>query len=123
MKILVTGPNGFIGSHLLKVMSDAGDEIIAVVKNTKENISSIQDLTGVRIVYCEMAEITTLPEKITDRDIALCVHLAWAGSSGEGRADYALQLQNVQYALDTVKVLPQMNIKRFVGAGTLAEKD
>ena len=123
MKILVTGPNGFIGSHLLKVMSDAGDEIIAVVKDTKENISSIQNLPGVRIVYCEMAEIATLPEKVTDRDIALCVHLAWAGSSGEGRADYALQLQNVQFALDTVKVLPQMNIKRFVGAGTLAEKD
>lgn len=123
MKILVTGPNGFIGSHLLQVMSDAGDEVIAVVKDRQENIASIKDLPGVRIVYCELSEIAALPEKVADRDIALCVHLAWAGSSGDGRADYALQLENVRYALDVVKVLPQMGIRRFVGAGTLAEKD
>ena len=123
MKILVTGPNGFIGSHLLKVMSEAGDEIIAIVKDEQENVASINNLPLVRIAYCDLKEIALLPKIVPDRDIALCVHLAWAGSSGEARADYALQLQNVRYSLDMVKILPQMGIRRFAAAGTLAEKD
>ena len=49
--------------------------------------------------------------------------MAWAGSTGDARADYALQLDNVRYALDTVNAIAKMNIKRFVCAGTLAEKD
>lgn|SRR5574344_1233718 len=122
-KILVTGSNGFIGTYLLKEMSKDGNEIIAIVKDNKENIKEIKDLPGVRIVYCELSNLSCLISKISDRDIDICIHLAWAGSSGEARADYELQLQNVKYALDMVKVANIMGIKRYVGAGTLAEKD
>lgn len=122
-KALVTGSNGFIGTNLLRWLSKSGVEILAVVKNRQERVSEIENLPGVRIVYCSLDEITKLPELIPDRDIDCCIHLAWAGSSGDARADYELQLQNVKYALDTVVAISQMNIKRFVGAGTLAEKD
>lgn len=122
-KVLVTGANGFIGTALLKEMSKHGVEIIAVVKDENENIDGIKHLTGVKIVYCELDEINKLCELIPDRDIETCIHLAWAGSTGDARADYDLQLDNVKYALDTINVIARMGIKRFVGAGTLAEKD
>lgn len=120
---MVTGANGFVGSALLNEMVKDGIEIIAVIRNEEENIAGIKDLPGVSIVYCELSDIAKLPEIVLDRDIDACIHLAWAGSFGDARADYELQLNNVKHSLDLVNALARMNIKRFVGAGTLAEKD
>lgn len=122
-KVLVTGPNGFIGSALLKVLSEEGVEVIAVVKDINENITAIESLPNIKIVYCELSEIDKLSKIVTDRDIDTCIHLAWGGSFGDARTAYDLQLKNVKYTLNLVDVLPKMNIKRFVGAGTLAERD
>jgi len=122
-KAIVTGANGFIGSSLLKVLSENGVQVYAIIKDINERIEHIKDLPGVKIVYCELANISQLPELISDRDIDTCIHLAWAGSFGDARADYEMQLTNVKYALKTVDAVASMEVKRFVGAGTLAEKD
>ncbi|WP_022766599.1 NAD-dependent epimerase/dehydratase family protein [Butyrivibrio sp. XPD2006] len=122
-KCLVTGANGFIGSELLKVLSDEGVEVIAVVRSRHSNIDKIKNLKGVSIVYCDMDDIHNLPQIVVDRDIDTCIHLAWIGSFGEERGYYEMQLRNVRYALQLVDSINQMGIKRFVGAGTLAEKD
>jgi len=122
-KAIVTGANGFIGSSLLKVMSENGVQIYAIIKDHNELVDHIKDLQGVKIVYCELNDIIKLPELIPDRDIDTCIHLAWVGSFGDDRADYEMQLSNVKYALKTVDVVASMGVKRFVGAGTLAEKD
>ncbi len=123
MKIIVTGANGFLGSMLLKELQSKDILIYAVVKNEKENIDNIRNLSGVRIIYCDLDHIRWLPELINDRDIDMCIHLAWAGSFGDARADYQLQLTNIDYSMKLVDVLASMGVKRFVGAGTLAEKD
>lgn len=122
-KVIVTGANGFIGSNLLKILVDNGVKVYAIIKDEKESIENIRNLKNIEIKYCELSKICELPSIIEDRDIDACIHLAWAGSFGDARADYELQLQNVKYTLDVVNVLKEMNIKRFVGAGTLAEKD
>lgn len=122
-KIILTGANGFVGSALIKVLSNNGVEIYAVVKDQHERIDHIENIPGVKIVYCDLSEINKLPELITDRDIDTCIHLAWDGSFGEKRSNYSLQLKNIEYALDTINVISRMGVKRFVGAGTLAEKD
>lgn len=122
-KFLVTGANGFIGTALLDLLSKKGAQIIAVVKEETKQIDYIKKIKGVRIVFCKLEDIAKLSSKVVDRDIDICIHLAWAGSSGETRADYNLQLLNVKYAVDMVRVAHEMGIKRYVGAGTLAEKD
>jgi len=122
-KALVTGANGFIGTALLKEMAKNGVYIYAVVKDESMDVSEISALKGVEIVYCSLEEIYSLPKLVADRNIDVCIHLAWDGSFGDARADYSKQLMNVKYALDTVNVASLMGIKRFVGAGTLAEKD
>lgn len=122
-KVILTGANGFVGSALIRVLSENGVQVYAIIKDRNEKISHIENLPGVSIVYCELSEIAKLPELIQERDIDTCIHLAWAGSFGNDRANYALQLENVKYALDTVNAVAAMGVKRFVGAGTLAEKD
>ena len=122
-KVLVTGANGFIGSSLLHYLSDNDVEVFAVIKDISERVNHIESLKNVHIVYCDMDSIEKLPDLIDDCDIDTCIHLAWVGSFGELRADYALQLKNIDYAMRTINTIYEMGIKRFVCAGTLAEKD
>lgn len=122
-KAIVTGANGFIGCELLKLLSKQGVKVYAVIKDEDENIEAIKNLSGIKIVYCDMKNIESLPDKISDRDIDVCIHLAWCGSFGNDRADYNLQLTNVKFSLDLIEAISKMGVKRFVGAGTLAEKD
>lgn len=119
---IVTGANGFIGSALLRELTDRKVKVYAVIKNEKENVDPIKDLPGVEIVYCEMDDLKTLPEKIAGQP-EVFYHLAWAGSTGPARADYALQFKNAQWTLDAVNTAKALRCHRFVGAGTLAELD
>ncbi len=122
-KVLVTGANGFIGSWLLRELNNKGVSVLAIVKNADSDISSIRNLPNVQIIYSDMSEIKQISQQIPDRDIDVFYHLAWAGSSGQKRSDYELQLLNTKFTLDAVNAAASLGCKRFVGAGTLAELD
>lgn len=119
---IVTGANGFIGGALLRELSSHKVSVFAVVKDEIENVESIRDLPGVKIVYCGMDELENLTKKVPDRP-EVFYHLAWAGSTGLARADYELQLKNTKWVLDAVNMAKELGCQRFVGAGTLAELD
>lgn len=120
---IVTGANGFVGSALLRELTDRGVAVWAVIKDTNENIESICSLPGVTIVYCEMDELATLPQKIKVPQPDIFYHLAWAGSTGPARADYELQFTNARWTVDAVNAAKALGCRRFLGAGTLAEYD
>ena len=120
---IVTGANGFVGSALLKELTGHGFEVYAVVKDERENIDAIAGLPGVKILYCEMDTLAQLPQKVGTSQPDVFYHLAWAGSTGTARAEYALQFANARWTLDAVNVAKALGCKRFVGAGTLAEFD
>lgn len=122
-KVIVTGANGFIGKALLEVLSDAGMHVYALVREGCKDTAHLESMNGVQIIACDLEHVDRLPEMIKDTDIDTCIHLAWSGSFGDMRADYELQLTNVTYALKMIDVVAGMGVKRFVGAGTLAEKD
>lgn len=118
-KALVTGANGFLGSLLIKELLDNGVQVIAAdMEGHSDRIP-----VGARFVSFDMADFSSLKNAVTDKDIDVIYHMAWAGSSGPQRADYALQLRNARFTCDAVNVAAEMGIKRFVGAGTLAQMD
>jgi len=121
-KFLITGATGFIGTALLQVLMQENVDVIAVVR-TARDISRFEHFPNVRFVACDMHNYKDLPLLISEKDIDICIHLAWDGSTGKPRADYNLQLDNTRFTLDLVEALARMNVKRFIGAGTLAEKD
>lgn len=118
-KALVTGANGFLGSLLTAELLKNGVEVIAADMDGCN--SRIPD--GARFAAFDMSVPSSLANAVSDRDIDVIYHMAWAGSSGPQRADHALQLRNAQYTCDMVNAAAQMGIKRFVGAGTLAQFD
>ena len=119
---VVTGADGFIGKALLKELSNNCVNIYAVVRNESVDIESIKDISGVNIIYCDMNHIDELPDKI-NQTADVFFHLAWFGSTGDVRGDYDVQLKNVDWTINAVRIAKKLGCQRFVGAGTLAELD
>ena len=116
-KALVTGANGFIGKALVGELINQKVEVIAL---DREDLGIFPDT---RFAVCDLRNCEAMPSLISDRDIDTVFHLAWGGASGDLRADYAMQLENVKMTCDMVNTAAKMNIKKFVGAGTLAQYD
>lgn len=121
-KAIVTGANGFIGSELLRVLDSHRIQTYAIIRNKESVIDGIQGLQHVKVICCDMANLRSLPDKIKDKADTF-YHLAWRGSTGKDRGNYALQLENAKWTADAVSVAAQLGCSRFVGAGTLAELD
>ncbi len=119
VKALITGANGFLGSLLVKKLTKSGVEVIAADMEGQNN----RIPGNIRFVEFDMRNFNTLVNSVKDDNIDVMYHMAWAGSSGELRADYELQLYNAKYTCDAVKAASEIGIKRFVGAGTLAQAD
>lgn len=120
-KAIVTGANGFVGTALCRELSNQGISVIAVVRNEEENISNIENLCGLRVVYSDLSEFKNLHEKISDRDVDVLYHLAWVGSAGPFRGNAEVQFNNIRYTCDTVEACSKMNCKRFVFASSIME--
>ena len=121
MSVIVTGANGFVGTALCKALSDEGSSIIAVVRDQQSNIAGIKDIPNLRIVYCDLSDFRNLANYISDRDIDVLYHLAWAGGAGALRGNSDVQIKNIQYTCDTVKACADIGCKRFVFAASIME--
>ena len=122
-KAIVTGANGFVGSNVCKELCRQGVKVYAVVKDEQENVDNIKNLPDIEIVYCDLDSITTLENKIADRDVDVFYHFAWVGSAGPLRCDEEIQLQNALWTAQALRTADKMNCKKFVNAGSIMEKE
>lgn len=94
LKVVVTGAAGCIGSGLVPALRDAG---------------------------CEVAEVCCERDAAAVSGADVFVNLAWNGSRGPARADYALQLGMVKTALDYYNLARELGCRRFICPGTVGE--
>ncbi|MEK5040737.1 NAD-dependent epimerase/dehydratase family protein [Sporosarcina sp. FSL K6-3457] len=120
-KAIVTGANGFVGSHVVKELRQNQVEVIALVRNEDSNIDSLIGIDNLTVIYCELNTISTLTKLIDTADVFY--HFAWEGSAGEARMNPSLQLQNAIWTADCIKVASELGCERFVCAGSIMEKE
>lgn len=116
-KVLVTGANGFIGSSLIKKMIADNIEVVAVDITFAGN--RLPDST--LITKVESGVEAALAEKIPAGEYDVFYHLAWKGVNGAEKADPSVQLANIQMAVDCANICKQLNVKKLLCAGTVAE--
>ena len=118
-KVVITGATGMIGTALINVLLEQDSKIIAIARPNSKKISNIPVSENVEIIECDLSNLMSLSDKLFDCDVFF--HFGWVGTMGSGRDNTEIQLNNIQYTLDAVKLAKEIGCTTFVGAGSQAE--
>ena len=118
--VIVTGANGFIGKTLVNALLEKGYHVVALDIRFDDVLEDDERVTCVSVMNKEVA---TLADEIPHQEYRSFFHLAWAGTSGPARADYAVQLNNVKLACDYIKLCGEIGCKRVVYASSINEME
>lgn len=124
MRAIVTGATGFLGTALCEELLKNGCEVAAVARPGSVRLERLQVLQSsysgqLQIVECALEELQELAQKAGRADVFY--HLAWNGSSGGERNDFAIQYSNIKYTGDAVRAAKACSCSRVIGAGSQAE--
>ena len=120
MKILVTGGNGYIGSHTCVELLNNGYEVVILdnFSNSKrENLSKIKQITGKDFTFYEgnMIDESILDKIFTENKIDAVIDFAAykaVGESVEKPVEY--YTNNVSTVLVLLSAMKKYNVKKFV---------
>lgn len=118
--VIVTGASGFIGTTLVNELIKRDYSIVAIDRRFTEDFYNNPNITCVDATDKDVFE---LKSEIPEVEYDCFFHLAWAATSGPGRADYEVQLDNVKMACDYVKLCSEINCKRVVYASSINEME
>lgn len=117
-RVLVTGPNGFIGRHCLPFLLERGYELHGVVPENGMEL----DIPGVQWHMADLfnpIHIRSLIEKIGPTHL---LHFAWYTKPGE----YWTSIENLRWVQASLEILRAFKLhdgQRVLMAGTCAEYD
>lgn len=117
-KIVITGATGMIGTNLVKELIKKNKKILAIVRPNSPKIKNIEHplVKFIQADLNELQNITSLPETYDT-----FFHLGWEGAFGSSRNDINMQMKNITYSLEAVKLAKRLGCSTFVGTGSQAE--
>ena len=78
MNVLVTGADGFIGSHVAKTLIEKGAEVTSIVRDIKKtnNIDILNLRNKINIVHGDLINFECCERSLNEYDIGFCFHIA-----------------------------------------------
>jgi nucleoside-diphosphate-sugar epimerase len=117
--VLITGANGFVGSHLTRLFCEMKIKVYALVQcNTDYEI--INNLENVDILEFDLGNVLEIKDRLP-QDIDVLYHLAWVGVSTIVKNNDDLQLKNIDYSLNVLKLSKALNVKKIICPGSISE--
>ena len=120
---IVTGAGGFIGRWVVEKLLNENIEVYAVVRNVDNLKKVFGSNEKLYIIECDLNKVEKLSAILRGKQIDVCYHLAWQGVSGEDLKNYFIQLNNINNTMKLIELLPEWNVKKFIGAGSLHEME
>ncbi len=120
MKVLVTGADGFIGSHLCQFLLKENHEIIAISRNFKQLPKLISNLDKINFNQIDVTNFLSLSKIIIKHEPDIIIHLA-------GETSHKQSFENPMYDVDVntkstlciLETIRQSKLKtRFILAST-----
>ena len=118
MRIAITGATSMTGIALTRLVLDEGHEVIAIVRPGSAGLDNIPTSDRIEVRTSDISGYERLSGATT---CDLFFHLAWNKTAGAGRDDMDVQLKNMEYTLDVVKLAKSWGASAFVGVGSQAE--
>jgi nucleoside-diphosphate-sugar epimerase len=127
-KAIVSGANGFIGSVLVKHLTEKGVNVLALGRKSFNDISERVKTNIKKSIYLqiEMENIENLNNNLIDMNWDAskeCVffNLAWGGVKNLSDLDVAAQMKNVSQSVAALEVSKKIGCTRFLQIGTMEE--
>lgn len=122
--ILLTGASGFVGSHTLPALIDAGHHVRALVRTDAATAKVLARLTprqqaGVSFAKGDVTEADTLPAAVRGTDVV--VHLVAIARDWSGGKD--LERINTGGTTNVLAAMQAEGIKRLIHLGAMGVKD
>ena len=107
-----------IGISLIGLALKEGHDIVAIVRPGSSGIKDLPVSERIKITECCISDYAVLSG--ADR-CDLFFHAAWDKTAAGGRDDTDVQLNNIEYTLDAVRLAKSWGASGFVGLGSQAE--
>jgi len=121
MRVLVTGGAGYIGSHSVLALLEAGHEVIAIVDSFVNSspvvIDRLKDLSGqdIKLYECDLTDYDRTLEIFQNEDIDAVIHFAGLKAVGESVSKpTAYYRNNVDSALSVINAMLETDVKNIV---------
>jgi uncharacterized protein YbjT (DUF2867 family) len=122
--VLVTGASGFVGSHMLPALVDAGHRVIALVRDDEDAALVMRRLApaqrdAVETRLGDVTKVDSLPGALAGADAVL--HLVAVPRDWDGGA--TLRLVNTEGTRNVLQAASAAGVRRFVHLGALGVVD
>ena len=120
MNILVTGGAGFIGSHTIIELINAGHSVLAIdnlVNSSRESLRRVEQITGVKIPFyqIDIRDRDSLSSVLARYEIDCCIHFAGLKAVGESVSlPWEYYENNINGTLVLVDVLRKHGCKNII---------
>jgi len=118
MRILLTGATGFLGSHIADYLYNNGFELML----TRRHMSVLDKCSlfekSVKWVYVDDKNWVNTAIKFNP---GIIIHAAWNGVENSKRDDWEVQLSNIDFLYQLLKIAKETKIKKFISLGSQAE--
>ena len=120
MAVLVTGGAGYIGSHTVVEMLNAGYEIVVIDNldnSSKESLCRVEKITGKSVKFYEndVRDKGALRKIFNENKIEAVIHFAGLKAVGESvREPIKYYTNNLESTLSLIEVMTEFNVKKIV---------
>lgn len=118
--IVITGADGFIGSHLARYCGQQGLEVYAVTLPGSPLLYRLSGIAHVSVIKRELADWKEYVEELPQEPLAV-IHLAWNGVAPEVRSDAQVQMSNLELCACAVRLAGALHGQRFILPGSTME--
>ena len=119
-RAVIAGATGVVGTALTERLLQEKIEVLILARKDSKRLKVIPVHPLVTVIHAGMEDYAEL-KNTTDRCWDVFYNLAWGGTFGEARNDTEIQIKNISYTLDAVKLAKRLGCHTFVGVGSQAE--
>lgn len=118
-KAIITGGTGGIGLPLIRALLEDRVEVLMLRRRDTSRAMVLPEHKLLHIEYYALEELGMYVPQKAGYDVFF--HLGWGKTSQEERNNIMLQMKNVEYSCEAVKLARRCGCHTFIGAGSQAE--